>query len=203
MRGEHTIGDPVELAADYCSGGMTREQVDAYEHHLSDGCDSCAAALSQLEPVVQSLFESVEPVEVDAALRQQVLDQVGKEKDSSHQIWKSWGSDDASGLSINMAADAKWESLGIDGINIRRLFVDRARNQMTAMVRMAPGTAYPSHTHDGPEECLVLEGDLRHGDQVYREGDYHRMGEGSHHGIQSTENGCLLLIVSSLTDEVD
>ena len=66
---------------------------------------------------------------------------------------------------------------------------------------MAPGTSYPGHRHAGVEECYVLEGDLRVGDLVMRAGDYQRAAIGSVHGVQSTEGGCLLLVLMSDRDE--
>jgi anti-sigma factor ChrR (cupin superfamily) len=81
--------------------------------------------------------------------------------------------------------------------------MDSARDRMTCLVRMAAGTAYPRHIHAGPEECLVLEGELRVGDEMLRAGDYQRAAPGSHHPVQSTDRGCLLLIVSSLSDELE
>ena len=74
---------------------------------------------------------------------------------------------------------------------------------MTAMFRMAAGTSYPEHIHDGPEECYVLEGDLHVGDRmVMHAGDYQRATPGSEHDEQWTEGGCLLLVTSSLSDEL-
>jgi anti-sigma factor ChrR (cupin superfamily) len=70
------------------------------------------------------------------------------------------------------------------------------------LVRMDPGSSYPGHLHAGVEECFVLEGELRVGEEVLRRGDYQRADEGSEHGIQWTEKGCLLLIVSSQDDEL-
>ena len=71
------------------------------------------------------------------------------------------------------------------------------------MFRMAPGTSYPSHVHDGAEECYVLEGDLHVGDVVLGPGDFQRATPGSHHVEQRTDGGCLLLVNSSLSDEMD
>lgn len=86
---------------------------------------------------------------------------------------------------------------------MRRLFVDRAANRMTAMFKMAPGAAYVPHVHGGAEECYVLEGDLHVGDEIMmRAGDYQRAPAGSLHGVQRTEGGCTLLITCSLDDEV-
>lgn len=119
------------------------------------------------------------------------------------QVWKRWQGDQAAtDWFIRRRDEGAWEETGIAGIQVRRLFVDPSRNQMTALVRMAAGTAYPRHIHDGPEECLVLDGDLWAGDVEFHQGDYQRMTPGSRHDVQSTKEGCLLLIVSSLSDEI-
>ena len=102
---------------------------------------------------------------------------------------------------IKKASEAAWESTAVEGVTIRTLFVDQENNQFTALVRMAPGTSYPPHVHGSPEQCLVLEGDLRAGGEVLHAGDYQRAPTGSYHDLQSTERGCLLLITSSLTDQ--
>ena len=74
---------------------------------------------------------------------------------------------------------------------------------VTMLIRMAPGTAYPAHRHGGAEECYVLEGDLHVGDDiVMHAGDYQRAEAGSTHPVQSTRGGCLLLLTSSLRDEL-
>jgi quercetin dioxygenase-like cupin family protein len=102
---------------------------------------------------------------------------------------------------FNWAAKADWRPTAVPGVSMRVLGVDRPKNQYTALVRMTPGSAYPGHTHGGGEGCLVLEGDLRIGDDVMHAGDYQFAPAGSRHGVQSTEHGCLLLITSALDDD--
>jgi anti-sigma factor ChrR (cupin superfamily) len=70
------------------------------------------------------------------------------------------------------------------------------------LIRMEPGASYVPHRHGGPEQCYVVEGDLRDGDVVVRAGDFQCAPESTMHGAQTTEKGCLLLIVSSLRDEL-
>jgi anti-sigma factor ChrR (cupin superfamily) len=60
----------------------------------------------------------------------------------------------------------------------------------------------PPHIHRGIEECYVLEGDLEMGGHKLHAGDYQFAFEDSLHGVQSSEDGCLLLIVSSQDDEL-
>ena len=85
---------------------------------------------------------------------------------------------------------------------MRQLFVDRKQRSATMLIRMDAGASYPGHRHGGLEECYVLEGDLHHDDRVMRAGDFEVVSEGSRHGRQWTEGGCLLLIRSSLDDEL-
>lgn len=118
----------------------------------------------------------------------------------SHQVWKQW--ERSSGdLHVVRDGEAEWQNVR-EGIRAKQLFVDPARDMATMLIRMEPGAAYVPHRHAGPEQCFVLEGDLHDGEQVYRKGDFQCAAEGSTHGVQWTEQGCTLLIVSSLHDQL-
>jgi anti-sigma factor ChrR (cupin superfamily) len=117
------------------------------------------------------------------------------------QAWTRWRDDAAAAAPLAfVAAAGPWEATAVPGIAARKLFVDEKNDRVTMLVRMSPGAAYPSHRHAGPEECFVLQGDLRTGDVVQHAGEYQRAATGSVHPSQSTEKGCVLLIVSSLHD---
>lgn len=212
----HTMGDPGELAALYVAGALPAEEARTFEQHLDD-CSICRDEVGRLDPVAAKLFAAVTPVEPDADLRSRLLARVAADAGAAKlragaesspagqpdpQIWRNWSSDRGEGLVTRHASDGAWEETGIPGITLRRLFVDRARNQITMLVRMAPGTSYPRHIHDGPEECYVVSGDLHVGDAVLRAGDYQRAEPESLHGVQWTEGGCELFLVSSLSDEL-
>ena len=79
---------------------------------------------------------------------------------------------------------------------ISRMMLDRAGGEVaraTSIVRYAPGSGYSSHTHDGGEEILVLEGVFsdEHGD--YPAGTYLRNPPGTSHKPFSLD-GCTLLV---------
>src|SRR5262249_39728205 len=157
------------------------------------------AELETLAPLSGALADLVRqsaPPGVRAALLDRIERSADEPAAPDAQVWKQWDNDsDAAGFLIHRAADEAWEPTGIDGIAVRRLFVDKPRNQMTMLVRMNAGTSYPRHVHNGPEECYVLQGDLHVGEEVLHAGDYQRAAPGSLHGIQSTDHGCLLFIV--------
>ena len=198
--------DSAEFAALFMSGALSPDEQRQLLDEMSRNGD-LSRELKELRAVVHVLAEEIEPIEPGRHVKEQLMHFVRERKAEApsgdhRQIWQDWRSDDAGGLFTLRTAQGRWEETGVEGIQVRRLFVDRANDRMTAMFRMAPGTSYVPHVHGGPEECYVLEGDLYVGDElVLHAGDYQRASPGSLHGVQRTEAGCLLLVTCSLHDE--
>jgi anti-sigma factor ChrR (cupin superfamily) len=200
-----------ELAALYVAGALSSEERDAVEAALKAGHPELRAEVARLEVAANMLINSVPSEKPSASVRQRLMSAIQPKaaptkpvEYSTQQVWKNWSGDQMGTELFTLRADqGDWEPTGVAGVEVRRLFVDRANNRMTAMFRMAPGTAYPQHVHDGPEECYVLQGELHVGDElVMKAGDYQRAVPGSEHALQWTETGCLLLVTSSLSDEL-
>lgn len=209
MTDHHRDDDLGEWAALYASGALPSDEMES--RLAGDAFDGAAlsGALKDLYPVVELLVDGVTPVPPPVCIRETLLRRVDADMAASAkpavspQVWRDWPTSAAGDeLFVLRAGEGRWEETGVAGVRVRRLFVDRRRNQMTAMVRMEPKTSYPGHRHAEAEECLVLEGDLWVGDTVLHAGDYQRAPADSMHGVQRTEGGCLLLITSSLTDEM-
>ncbi|MFG0317698.1 MAG: cupin domain-containing protein [Planctomycetota bacterium JB042] len=127
----------------------------------------------------------------------------GAADDGDVQVWRRWRPEtDAKERLLVRADDGEFEPTAIEGIRVRRLAFDAATDRVTMMIRMEAGTRYPPHRHAGAEECYVLEGDLRHRDQVMRAGDFELVDGGSIHDDQWSEGGCLLLVHASVHDEL-
>lgn len=190
-------------AASYFSGALSPEEAAAYEAAMRDAGPIEREAFARMRAVARRLFDGITPAAPSPSLRQRLLDRIRSEEADAPPVWSRWSDDaQASDLYTLRREESPWEETGIPGVQVRRLFVDRPNNRMTAIFRMAPGTSYRPHRHDGPEECLVLEGELHVSDSItLRAGDYQRAPAGSDHGLQSTRSGCLLLITCSLTDE--
>lgn len=208
MKPVHDLGDPAELTALYAAGALPPEERALLEAHLAAGCDTCQDELRQFDHVVTALVTAVEPVSPDPQTRRSLLQRIQSSSAPSssttplrQSLAKTTEAQGQDQWVVQRAEEAAWEATSIPGIRTRILFVDEPRNYFTALVRMEPGAAYPAHVHGGPEECLVLEGELCVGDTVLRKGDYQRAARGSRHGVQSTTTGCLLLVTSSLNDD--
>ena len=118
------------------------------------------------------------------------------------QLWANWPDTAVrEALTIVHDEDVVWESLG-KGMYVKNLFVNRAEHRVTMLVKMEAGGSYPPHVHFGPEECYVLSGDIYGDNFSMQAGDYQYAEPGSKHGFQSTKNGCVILVTSSLDDEL-
>ncbi|WP_026615360.1 cupin domain-containing protein [Ensifer aridi] len=102
--------------------------------------------------------------------------------------------DDLSKPVIVHAAKLDWVPSPAAGVDRRMLFrVGGEVARATSIVRYAPGSAFPRHTHSGGEEILVLEGVFQdeHGD--YPAGSYFRNPPGTSH-IPAAKEGCTIFV---------
>jgi quercetin dioxygenase-like cupin family protein len=191
---ERTFGalDP-EDARRFDAEAAQRPALRAECDALRRTADALAAATPEAEPAP----------EVRARLMARITGTPPAQATAPAQPWKSWTETaHRTANGVVRSDDTGFEPTAYPGIEVRRLFVDRAAGRTTMMVRMAPGTSYPAHRHGGFEECFVLEGTLHVGESVLmRRGDYQAQTEDSVHPVQWTDDGCVLLISSSLSDE--
>jgi len=198
-----------DRAAQYVLGTLPESDAANVRSHLAS-CTVCRAEVDALALVARALCCAAASVEPRPELWERVSDRVDADLSSNAnrasrvQVWKNWTASPGARQPFLFVPgnSGEWEATSVDGIEARQLFVDRASDRATFLVRMASGTAYPAHVHAGPEECFVLEGDLTVGDVTMHAGDYQRAERGSRHGLQTSESGCVLLLVSSLADEI-
>ena len=197
------FGEPAETAALYLAGALPAPERAALEAYLAAGGRAYDDALRQLSAAAAALGRLIPPVPPDPALRSALLRRIAPQSCDQatpfHRQLRGREADPA-GCVLRRVGDGGWEDTAVPGVRLRVLTIDAAADRFTALVRMDPGASYAAHRHVGPEECFVLEGDLRHGTQVMRAGDYEWLPAGSDHGSQTTAEGCLLLIHSSLSD---
>lgn len=194
-----------EMAALYALSALSTAEERTFSAHL-DVCVPCRELVASLQDVSASLeLCSTPPVAPPPELKERLLSKIAAEKEEAAktQVWRTWKPSSIATRLVTVRADeGKWQQTASPGVSVKPLWVDSERDYVTMLVRMAAGSSYPGHLHAGVEECLVLEGDLQVAGQELRSGDYQRAELGSEHGIQSTRDGCLLLIVSSQHDSL-
>jgi anti-sigma factor ChrR (cupin superfamily) len=96
-------------------------------------------------------------------------------------------------------SEPEWEDVA-PGIECKVLATDSDRGQLSMLVRLAPGTDYPPHTHAGVEELHLLEGELWIDDRKLYPGDYNRAEPGTSDGRVWSETGCTCVLLTSSRD---
>jgi anti-sigma factor ChrR (cupin superfamily) len=194
----------LEMAALHAIGLLPEGEVRSLESHIEAGCAVCRRELESLREAAALMAHAASQHSPPASLREKVLERVHRKptRESGVQVWRDWSASRPAPIHVVAAAQGEWEPLDIDGIRVKRLYSDPALDTVALLIRMDPGAEYPGHRHAGPEHCYVIEGELTVGDISLRAGDYQCATEHSTHTVTRTEKGCLILIISSLRDEL-
>lgn len=105
------------------------------------------------------------------------------------------------GLTFVKASEGTWRRIA-QGVQAKLLSFDPISRRTTTLLRFAPDTRYAPHRHAAVEELYVLEGGCFIAGREMTVGDYHRAEAGTVHHDTSTDEGCLLLAISSPQNEM-
>jgi len=193
----------VTLLADHALEVLDPHEALGVAEHLAF-CAPCLAVFRRVRAEVAVLTEVVPSEAPPPDLWTRVRARVASTRDElAAEAAKATAAHLPQGSLLLRAAGGGWADTSVPGVRVRKLHEDAAEDRRTALYQMDPGASYPAHVHGGVEECYVLSGDLQVGELSMGPGDYQRVEGGSRHSVQSTRNGCLLLITCSMSDEMD
>src|SRR5262245_5741411 len=145
------IHEVTELAALYLSGAMSAAEREAFEARIAAGDHELIGKVNRLQSAAEALGEAISPVEPPRSIRPALLSRIessqsrqtppakqseppaAREPASSKQVWRGWSATEDQALFTLRADQGQWEETGVAGVQVRRLFVDRVGNRMTAM----------------------------------------------------------------------
>lgn len=135
-----------ELASLYALDALAQEEKAAFEAHMGAGCAVCLAEVTSFRKVTGAIGLSVDPVSPPAELRERLMETVARTaqppaRNSPGVLY------DKDGVLIARPREMTWTGGELPGVFLKVLFSDSTRGYTTAMVRMTPGTHYPSHRH--------------------------------------------------------
>ena len=90
--------------------------------------------------------------------------------------------------------DMDWMPSQFEGIQMKVLYQDVERGEMTVLLKWQPGTTLPFHKHPEIEQTYVLEGSFYDHDGICRAGEFVYRHPQSKHETKSDE-GCVILAV--------
>jgi anti-sigma factor ChrR (cupin superfamily) len=182
-----------DMASEYALGSLSQHDAESFEQHLAEGCDVCRELLGEFQAVVGHLGFSASAVTPSPSVRERLLKSLRNGDDKRPAISAVPYQSALQHMTIR-SSEGDWVPM-CEGVMVKHLFNDAARNTKTVLVKMAPGAVLARHHHSSVEECLMLEGELFSGDETLRPGDYQVSLAGSDHDRISTVNGALFLIV--------
>ncbi len=175
-----------ERAPDYALRVLSADEAATFEAHLRD-CAACRAEVDDLRAVVDALVDwPTDVVRTPAPLWTQLARRVGADPDAEPARWPD---------------EPPWNEVA-PGISCKLLATDAAITTVSMLVRLAPGVAYPAHTHAGVEELHLLDGTLWIDDRELHPGDYSRAEPGTRDRRVWSATGCTCVLVTSFRDEL-
>jgi quercetin dioxygenase-like cupin family protein len=184
-----TCGHPCsELLDAFALHALSADEARAARTHVS-ACSDCQRELEALRRTVDALVAwPTDVLRPPASLWGRIAQRVGPETDddpwpASEQLWRG----------------PEWEDVA-PGISCKLLATDAENNVVSMLVRLAPGVAYPPHTHAGLEELHLLDGELWIDDKKLSPGDYNRAEPGSSDARVWSETGCTCVLITSTRD---
>ncbi len=191
MAQKYTDEDIQDLAASYALGILSEEEKAEFEVMLKE--DSQASVhLEYFKEIVDDLTYNTKPQGEPPGLEEKLFAEIREHRESS---------DKDKGFLYVRQNEGQWVEI-INGVRVKQLYEDSERKYSTVLVSMDAGATFPDHVHAEDEECYIIEGDINMGGHKFGVGDYIRADASSVHEAISTENGCLLLVMSSQENEI-
>ena len=90
--------------------------------------------------------------------------------------------------------DIAWEPTQFEGISVKVLYEDKAKGEMTCLLKWEPGATLPMHKHPEIEQTYVVEGSFYDHDGICRAGEFVWRRVGSFHETHSDEGAIILAV---------
>ena len=179
--------DQGEMTSAFALRALAADEMQEAEAHIAT-CADCQRELESLRPVIHSLVNwPQDMLQPSASLWDQLASRIAPEaRGTPGPVERRW-------------SEPEWEDVG-PGISCKVLASDHEAQQVSMLVRLAPGAAYPPHRHAGVEELHLLDGELWIDDRKLRAGDYYRAEPGTSDNKVWSETGCTCVLITSPRD---
>jgi hypothetical protein len=180
--------DQAELVCAHALHALPSRDVAIVEAHLGS-CAQCRREFEALRPVVDTF--SSWPTDVlrpAPSLQSRLAQRIAAETGTAPVV-----------PAAAQWTEPEWQAVA-PGISCKFLATDTERERVSMLVRLAPGTEYPPHTHAGVEELHLLDGELWIDDRKLQPGEYNRAEVGTSDKRVWSETGCTCVLVTSTRD---
>ncbi len=184
-----------ELAAASVAGGLSKKERSEFQRLLGTASKADKAEVASILNTGALAALGAPRTQAPTELFQKIIPRIIK---GSLEL-----NDNAvpGGLKFVLEAQSSgWFPIGVPGAYFKLLSIDDAKSYAVVLGKLDAGASYPPHKHIGPEEIYVLSGDLFIGEVKLSAGDFHTAAAGSHHAVNRSEDGCVILAIISKKD---
>ena len=103
---------------------------------------------------------------------------------------------------VNKSVGREWKATDYPGIE-RSLFQSNENGGRSSVVRLAKGSRFPRHAHEGTEEVVVLAGTVRIGGVELSAGDYLFTSPGEQHDVVAISDASIFVSSQKATPVVE
>jgi len=103
---------------------------------------------------------------------------------------------------VNRSTGRQWKATDYPGID-RSLFRNNETGGRSSVVRLARGSRFPRHRHEGTEEVVVLAGTVRIGGEELAAGDYLYTTPGEEHDVFAVTDATIFVSSQRATPLVE
>jgi anti-sigma factor ChrR (cupin superfamily) len=194
MSSSHITHDQehLDLVFLYALQALPDGEIPPVEDQIAS-CKACRKEIETLRPIVHSFAgwptDVLRPAE---SLWGRLADRIAKETGTPALV-------PPPSATTRPNRQEDWQEAA-PGIHVKILAMDAAKDSVSMLVRLDPGTDYPGHTHAGVEELHLLHGELKVDDRTLHPGDYIHAEAGSVDYRVWSETGCTCFLMTSTKD---
>lgn len=189
-----------ETLADYAAGRIDEARSVVLATHIAL-CSECAGAVADFEAIGGQLLENTEPVEMAPDALENILRRVVTD---AHVVLNAPPASDMPEESLPLTAylkssidDVKWRGVA-PGLSQSVIEAQGYRPGVLRLLKIAPGTAMPKHSHSGGELTLILRGAYTDEVGEFGVGDLADLDENTTHTPKATgDEPCICLIATA------
>ena len=178
----------LDLVFLYVLQALSPREMASVEGQIS-ACEDCRHEIETLRPIVRSFTgwptDVLRPAE---SLWGRLAERIASEAGTKPFVPPMDGADKPA-----------WEEAA-PGIYVKILAKNAELDNVSMLVRLDPGTDYPSHRHAGIEELHLLHGVLKVDDRTLYPGDFIHAEAGSVDHRVWSETGCTCFLMTSTAD---
>lgn len=183
-----------QLTAIRALGALDGPELDPLRERLARDA-AARAELTRFLEVATALAGALPKVRPSADVRARVMQKIAQRPQQARAAADSAPRPSAAEGIRFVMSDAPWMPSPLPNSRFKLLSAGPNQDYIMLLIELGPGARYPEHVHAGPEEMMVLTGDLQTEGRSLGPGDFLHAEPGSHHQELHSIEGCTAIMV--------